>query len=64
MGLECLPTVYMPVQGRPPDGSDLRLPEADDLTAETFVLARLTDEPVELWSRSRKVACFEGRKAC
>ena len=21
----------------------------DDVTAETFVLARLTDEPVELW---------------
>ena len=38
--------------------------KADDLTAETFVLARLTDEPVELWSRSRKVACFEGKKAC
>jgi len=38
--------------------------KADDLTAETFVLARLTDEPVELWSRSRKVARFEGKKAC
>lgn len=38
--------------------------KADDLTAETFVLARLTDEPVELWSQSRKVARFEGKKAC
>lgn len=38
--------------------------KADDLTAETFVLARLTDEPVELWCRSRKVACFAGKKAC
>ena len=36
----------------------------DDLTAETFVLARLTDQPVELWCRSRKVAYFEGKKAC
>ena len=38
--------------------------KADDLTAETFVLGRLTDEPVELWCRSRKVARFEGKKAC
>lgn len=38
--------------------------EPDDLTAEKFVRARLTDEPVELWCRSRKVARFEGKKAC
>ena len=36
----------------------------DDVTAESFVLERLTDEPVELWCRSRKVARFEGKKAC
>jgi len=34
----------------------------DDVTAEAFVLARLSDEPVELWCRSRCVARFEGKK--
>ena len=35
----------------------------DDLAAEEFVTARLTDQPVELWCYSRLVARFSGRKA-
>lgn len=33
----------------------------DDLEAEKFVVARLTDKPVELWRHSRRVARFEGK---
>ena len=33
----------------------------DDLAAEEFVMDRLTEKPVELWSHSRRVARFEGR---
>ena len=36
----------------------------DDSAAERFVVARLTDKPVELWCYSRKVARFDGKKAC
>ena len=34
-----------------------------DSEAEAFVRQRLTDETVELWSRSRRVARFEGKAA-
>ena len=34
-----------------------------DSDAEAFVRQRLTDEPIELWSRSRRVARFEGKGA-
>lgn len=35
-----------------------------DAVAEEFVLERLTADPVELWCRSRKLARFEGKRAC
>ena len=35
----------------------------DDLAAEDFVIARLTDQPVELWCYSRRVAQFSGPRA-
>lgn len=35
-----------------------------DAVAEEFVLDRLTEKPVELWCRSRRVARFEGKKSC
>jgi hypothetical protein len=35
-----------------------------DTAAEGFVLDRLTEKPVELWCRSRRVAYFEGKKSC
>jgi hypothetical protein len=35
---------------------------AQDLAAEEFVTARLTDKPVELWCHSRRVRRFEGRQ--
>ena len=34
----------------------------DDVAAEAFVAERLTDRPVELWCRSRRVASFSGIK--
>ena len=35
---------------------------ADDSAAEQFVIERLTDKPVELWCRSRRVASYEGKQ--
>jgi hypothetical protein len=35
----------------------------DDMAAEKFVLARLTDKPVELWCFSRRIARYEGKTA-
>lgn len=35
-----------------------------DANAEAFVLERLTADAVELWCRSRKLARFEGKRAC
>ena len=32
----------------------------DDVSAEKFVIDRLTDRPVELWCHSRRVARLEG----
>jgi hypothetical protein len=34
----------------------------NDLEAEKFVVARLTDEPVELWCFARRVSRFEGKR--
>ncbi|HEY1143726.1 MAG TPA: hypothetical protein VGE68_06795 [Sphingomicrobium sp.] len=36
---------------------------SDDLAAEEFVVARLTDKPVELWCYSRRVARFSGKQS-
>ena len=35
----------------------------DDVAAETFVSERLTDVPVQLWHRSRRVAAYGGEDA-
>ena len=35
----------------------------DDVAAEKFVCERLTDVPVQLWHRSRRVAAFGGDDA-
>ena len=34
----------------------------DDVAAEAFVTQRLTERAVELWCRSRRVACFSGKR--
>ena len=36
----------------------------NEVVAEAFVMDRLTEQSVELWCFSRKVACFEGKQAC
>ena len=35
----------------------------DDVEAEKFVCERLTDVPVQLWHRSRRIAAFGGDDA-
>lgn len=37
---------------------------ANTLEAESFVIERLTQNPVELWFGSRRLARFEGKRAC
>jgi len=54
MGAWQYPTMYY--------GYAVAIPE-DDLAAEKFVLARLTDKPVELWCFSRRIARYEGKAA-
>jgi hypothetical protein len=36
----------------------------DDAAAEEFVIGRLTEKPVELWCRSRRIACIPGKVPC
>jgi hypothetical protein len=37
---------------------------ADDVAAEEFVIDRLTEKPVELWCRSRRIACIQVKEPC